>query len=169
MKLADIKYPIFPIRSHDKLYKKDGIIYVDTHKNTWIVDNTNLKGNSLAMRRFRITKDLYPLKPAIFTLAQLLRYKSTTHIFIDKFGKLFRYTKTKRCKLEYKKVLSYKYDENTVAFIVEDVNHPIYADFKTLNLYKDMENLFLGLIWYNNSWIFYDISTEKKKKTWKKI
>lgn len=169
MKLTDIKYPIFPIRSHDRIYEEDNILYVDTINKTWIVDNKNLNGITLAARRFKIT-DPYPLKPAIFTLAQLLRYKSSNNLYIDHLGKLFRHKKTNTYKLEYKKVLRYKVHEDQVAFFVKDVSYPIFVDYKTLNLYQDNdEELYLGLLWYNGSWIFYELSLNKKEDTWRKF
>lgn len=169
MKLHDIKYPIYPIRACNKVYEKNGIIYVETHLKTWIADNKNLAGENLAKRRLKF-KDPYPLNTCIFNLAQMIRYKSFTNMYLDREGKLFKYQKRNRAKLEYKKILSYTQKGDLVAFIVKDINTPIYAGIMTLEQYKQSENeeLYLGLLWINNSWIFYDTSYKPKKETWRK-
>lgn len=171
MKLTDINYPIFPIRGHYRVYNEDGIDYVETHLRTWVLDNKNLQGGSLASRRFKIV-DPYPLKPAIFTLAQLLVYiKENKHtIYIDKLGKIFKYKRTKRYELIYKKVSKYYADNQNVYFEVEDVGAAIAVDVRTLNLYEyNDQELYLGLIYYNGGWLFYEATTKKKKDTWIKI
>lgn len=167
-KLTDIDYPIFPIRTHRKIWTKDNITYVETDIKVWELDNKNLNGKTLAHRRLKI-KNPYPLRPAIFTFAQLIRHLSKTKLYIDVYGKVFKYIKTKRCKLEYKRVINYETNNGLVAFRVEGVNHIILADNYTIEKLHNNNELWLGLLWYNNSWVFYETSVEAKKSTWRKV
>ena len=98
MRLTDIKYPIFPLREHVKVENVDDVLYVHSLRGSWILDNKNLPGETLAIRRFRISNSLYPLNKAIFNLAQLINNKSRQQVYIDKFGTFFKYRKSKRCK-----------------------------------------------------------------------
>jgi len=171
VKLTDINYPIFPIRGHYRVFSEHKIDFVETHLRTWILDNKNLPGPTLAARRFKI-QDPYPLKPAIFNLAQLLKYTETpsTGIYIDTLGKIFKYKKTKRHKLVYKKVLKHWVEGTNVVFELKDISSYIHVDVGVLNKYKGFdEQFYLGVIYYHGGWIFYDTSEHKKKDTWKKI
>ena len=94
---------------------------------------------------------------------------SKTKLYIDVYGKVFKYIKTKRCKLEYKRVINYETNNGLVAFRVEGVNHIILADNYTIEKLHNNNELWLGLLWYNNSWVFYETSVEAKKSTWRKV
>lgn len=170
MLLTEINYPIFPIRS-GKLYVKDGIDYINTGRNVWIIDNKNLQGKTLADRRFNIQiKERYPLTFTIFNISQLLNY-TKGNIFIDNLGNIFKYKKSRYEKLEYHKVIGKKgIGETTQALHIEAYPMPFYVNNALFNrVYEYKEDLYLGLLGYHGGHLIYDLSTEKKDTTRRKV
>lgn len=171
MLLTEINYPIFPIRSHNKLYVKDGIDCIDTALNKWQIDNKNLVGETLAARRFGIPREIrYPLTFTLFNLTQLLNYKKG-HMFIDNLGNIFSYKKTRMEKLEYHKVIGKSYaDEGNCALHVEAYSMPFYVTKGLFNrIYGYGEEIYVGLLGYHGGHLVYDLSTEKKDTTRRKV
>ena len=80
----------------EKIDLKTGELFAKTR----IVDDTNMKEETLGLRRAKLLdiyhyKDVYPLPKAIFFPADLVKVsKSGNNLFIDYSGKLFRYIKS---------------------------------------------------------------------------
>jgi len=170
MRLEDIKFPIFPIRSYNKIYEEHKIIHIETAVNYWIIDNKNLSGDDLASRRFKIKKEKrYPLTLSIFTIGQLLRYKSPTSYFIDSLGYMFKYSKSTRTKLSYYRVDKYVIREKAVLLFSNKLPYPIYIDHLYFKSVDDVDNLYVGLLDYRNGHLLYELTNVWKKETWRKI
>ena len=170
MLLTEINYPIFPIRSYIKLYEKDKIQYIDTANKTWIIDNKNLAGETLAARRFRIPKEeRYPLILSIFNLMQLLRYIKGRR-FIDSLGNIFTYKKTRYESLKYYKVIGTLDMINNIAVYTEEYSTPFYVTKTDFNMiYEKDKDLFIGLLAYHGGHLFYELSRLKKDDTRRKV
>lgn len=116
MKLTEIAFPVYklgsiePIRDSGELYfRKLRRLEDDSLVETkLVVDNRNLPGFTLAIRRLALLEDkevqLYKLKSAIFFLADLLKLATPKTWFIDANGKTFRYIKTHTVKLIFKPI-----------------------------------------------------------------
>lgn len=170
MLLTDINYPIFPIRGNRRVYIENGIDMVDTVVKTWQIDNKNLVGNTLAERRFGIEReDRYPLTVTIFNISQLLNYKKSNK-FIDSLGHIFKYKKTRYEKLTYHKVIG-KTDigEGVYAVYVEEYASPFYVSYALFNKVFDYDTVYIGLLGYHGGQIVYELTTEKKENTRRKV
>lgn len=95
---SSVKFPVFLIRSHYKLYAEDNIDYIETYHNKYIIDNKNLTGDTLGVRRLKL-KDLefplYPLAKSINTPEELIFQKPSKQKYIDSTGYIFTHKKTK--------------------------------------------------------------------------
>lgn len=75
--------------------------------NPRVIDDTNVAGETLSLRRLRLYSEgvkLAPLHKAVFFLADLIKLAATTKYFIDSSGKIFTYAKNTRAKLKYKRI-----------------------------------------------------------------
>ena len=98
-----INFPIYPLRSYINKYTVDDIVIIETYYNTYILDNRNLEGETLAERRLHSKGNLYPLNNPIYTYQELV--KSKYKEYIDKYGNIFKYVRTNfvaihSCKIE---------------------------------------------------------------------
>ncbi len=168
MKLQDINFPIFPLRAYNKLYYEDNILYIETYYNNYIIDNKNLTGDTLAKRRLRLpAKNRYPLNLALFTIAQLV--KSKTKVFLDNYGNLIEYKRTKMVKICYKKIIRYKEsDKGEVAIWMSNIPYPIYVSKYYMEQFR-YKDLYAGILNYGGGYILFELSQEKKKDIRRKI
>ena len=95
-----ITFPIFKTEEGhwDKI---DGLLLLNDH----IVDDTNMPGSTLGIRRVQThtaLKDLEPLPKALYNLAGLI--KNGPKSYIDSSGMPFSYKKTKFCALKYYRI-----------------------------------------------------------------
>ena len=169
MLITDILFPIFPIRGYRRLYEESNMLKIDTYVKSWIIDNRSLQGN-FSRRRLQMDKETkYPLTLAIFNITQLMNYKSKTKKFIDFQGKLINYKKTRMVKLKYYAVQRIKKGKSKVAIFVKDIPYPIYVTLTQWQEAYQFDKIWIGLLDYNNSSIFYSWSHEYKCETWRKI
>lgn len=174
MKLHNINFPIYPIRKYNSIVEKDKIITIDSYHNTWILDNKNLVGDTLARRRLRIpVKERYPLNAIIFTIEQLIKYKGSTNLFVDTYGKIIKYTKTKTAAVIYRKIVKYMEppEGGDMAIFVEKIAYPLYISKYYLKEFGAIgsNDLYAGLIKYGSNYILFELSSVNKKDTWRKI
>lgn len=169
MLITDICFPIFPIRGYKKIYEESNMLKVDTYVKSWVIDNRNLQGN-FTSRRLKMNQETkYPLTLAIFNISQLIKYKSNTNKYIDFYGKLINYKKSRRVKLKYYLVQKIKKGKSKVAIFVEDIPNPIYITPVQWDENYNFDKLWLGLLSYNGGFIFYSWSDEHRGETWRKI
>jgi hypothetical protein len=73
-----------------------------------VVDDASIPGTTLGMRRLRLKADpkvtLFPVRTAIYFLADLVKLAKSTTWFIDNSGRVFHYEKTTRAKLTTRKI-----------------------------------------------------------------
>jgi len=166
MKLSEISWPIYKIRQYTALNTERGITYIETYHNSWLIDNKNLKGDTLGERRLRMDKeDLYPLSGVIFNISQLVHDKSQTRKYIDSSGELFTYKKERFYKVTCHKVLKIK--------PIEGQGYAIWA--KGLHAPMQVRDMPLEKIQYvtvvniKKGYFLYDIRTEACKDTRRKL
>ena len=76
--MININFPIYPLRAYNNLAKIDGITYIDTYYSSYVLDNKNLEGATLAERRARSKEKLYPLNEKITDFKGLILSKYKT-------------------------------------------------------------------------------------------
>jgi len=113
--LKDIQFPIYRL-GLDKPSQYDGVLYYESIKTDkegkkidikQIVDDTKVKGNSLAMRRLVMMSEginLKPIKNAIFFISDFIKLATAGTWFIDSSGMLFQHTKSVRAKLVFRPI-----------------------------------------------------------------
>lgn len=163
--LPDIKYPIYPIRSYEKITDINGVVKIYTAYNMYIVDDRNLEGNNLGERRLRLKKFKYPLRTSVNTVKDLLLKKYPTRVFIDAEGVIFKYYKSTKATLKYHKITKLIYDGlGKTKVLVKGIPTPfiLHEEIPPKFKYAGLFNLYGG-------YILYEVTTEKKKSTWRKV
>ena len=161
----DIKFPIFIIGSHSRLWTENNILFLKSESGIiYKVDNKNLPYEKLSQRRAKIQKkERYNFIATIFTYAQLI--KSGKKLFIDSSGKLFKYRKDRRVSLIYKEIKRIKRIEGKGFLLyVKGVSSP----FTVSSLIYNFER-YIGLLLIDGGYLVYEFSEEEKKSTWRKI
>ena len=154
-----LKFPVFVVHT-DNVELVDGILWIEGE----VLDDTNMKGDTLGLRRLQSPmKGMYPLKYMIEDIPDLLNHQGK--YYIDNSGFFFEKEKTKVAELKYHKIL--RVEKKTIASVlwVKDCPFPF-----TLKRPLPKDSSWAGVLHRGGiPWILYDISTEKKKDTWRKI
>lgn len=157
MNFLSMKFPLYVLHS-DEVEFKDGLLFCDTQ----IVDDTNMKGKTLGVRRLQTPhKNLYPLRYMIESYSGLMKHRGKW--FVDTNGKFFRYTKEHKVDIKYKKVTKIERKEVATLIWVEDIPFPFEEKRPNTSPYVGVA------YWQNKPAFLYDFSAEKKKDTWRKI
>jgi hypothetical protein len=134
------------------------------------IDDTTLKGDTLARRRLRMKSlgvPLMRLTKAFFFLGDLIKVATPKTWFIDSNGKIFNYHKQTRAKLKFHKV------EKIIPLpsggvIVEPDN--LSVRFKALfapNI--PLSELYVGILYLGLSPILYGFYDKKYNDTWRLV
>lgn len=104
LKLHDIQFPIYPIKSnYHKIWEDHNITWIETDTGKYVLDNKNLDGDTLGKRRLKINNLMLYRPRGVFTsVAQLVKCRSKT--YIDTTGKVFHYKKSSYVPLKYYKI-----------------------------------------------------------------
>lgn len=175
--LMEISYPVFCL-GKDRPQTENGVVLyitrtrqedseelITTYK---IVDDKNVEGNTLALRRLRLLREGVPLKKisrTVFFLGDLVKVATSAMWFIDSAGVVFRYVKHTRTKLEFKKIKNV-INISTGGAIIEVEGIP--SRFKSLFAPKPSE-IYAGVLKYGVSYILYGFYMEQFQDTWRLI
>jgi len=100
MELHEIVFPVFKMRQYNKLETIDNIVYVHTHWQSYVLDNRNLQGDTIGVRRLKMRdSNIYPFKTIVKNPRDLVVSAKTNDTFVDNSGAIFKYQKTKRCDI----------------------------------------------------------------------
>ena len=179
---SDIKFPLFPVaKGLEGFYEEEGVLFAKTEYGYRILDDRNLKGDSLGLRRIQMLSNLreefsylnkrdfkrkilelvQPLPKKLDNFMNLIKYAYTTKYYLDTTGRYFKYKKTKYVPLVYKQILERKLEERAgTVFSVKGVNNWFEVPFKLTP-----EAKWVGLLKISKSWYIYEICLEKKKST----
>ena len=174
--MTELTYPVFRLGA-EKPHFIDGVVvfvrqYLDEDKNLIqkykVVDDTNLPGDTLALRRLILLKNKVKLKPinnAIFFLGDLIKLAHRKIWFIDSLGNIFQYKKSMVAKLQFKKIKYIQEIPTGGAIIeVEGIAHR----FKTLFTPRNFEQ-YAGILKHGNTHILYGLYKEKHKDSWRMV
>lgn len=117
MKLSEISFPVFRLTNRKPEFT-DGIWYYvsesfnsDTAEysvSVRVVDDNTLPYDSLSRRRLALkgqeSVKLYPLRKAVYFLADLVKLAKSGYWWVDSLGKVFEYKKSTRAKLRFYKI-----------------------------------------------------------------
>ena len=153
-----VTFPVFKIPSSN-WHKEDGLLFVDDK----IVDDRNMYGATLGLRRIQSHMDLMPLKKSIDTHLGIIKQKDNT--FIDTRGMPFIYERTTWCKLKYYSIR--KVEQKVIASILylDGVKAPF-----TIPRPPHSDMLWAGLLHlYDLPWMLYEYSETRIKDTRRKV
>lgn len=165
MKLHEVTFPIFNIRANESITREDGIVYVypSMVRNTKkILDNTNLPGANLGLRRIQFTENKYKLNKSLFTLKELFNNTCSNKHFIDFKGKVFKYKKSNKHRIvKYFKIVKTTKILNK-GYKVELLGSN-YTKILSSASFNPSNIKYLGIINISGMNILYDISPEYQK------
>lgn len=156
--ISSIVFPIYPLPSSN-WESADGLLFIDGK----VVDDKNMRGETLGTRRLQTSFELLPLKKAVLDFTGMI--KQSNNVFIDSTGIPFIYQKTKMLPLRYKKIKHI--DRKVVASVLhlEGERHPI-------KIIRPPESgmTWAGVLYYQElPWKLYEYSEESKKDTRRKV
>ena len=154
-----LEFPIFVLHS-DNVELIDGILFIDNQ----ILDDTNMKGKSLGIRRLQSPmKGLYNLKYMLDDVSELLQHQGK--YYIDSVGFFFVKQKTTKVRLKYQKIL--RVEKKHIVSMLWLKNCPFPFPLKR----PLPENASWAGVLYRQGfpWALYDLAEEEKKETWRKI
>lgn len=163
MNLQDIQFPVFQLGEHDRIETISNITYVYRADQQLILDNKNLHGDTLGKRRLRILdKDkIFKLSKRYNSIIELIKFKGGKNKFVDNNGKVFKYTKTKRSKVIYKKIIAQKNIPN-IGIRIRLIND---LDFIISPTYGYVVGQYAGLLIFNADYLLFEITREYKDDT----
>ena len=161
---SDINFPIFTITpSYKRIWDDLNVKYIETESGIYILDNMNLKGDTLGERRLKIKTGLrYVPRKVYYNITQLI--KSKTKTYIDNTGCVFTYRKTRTVPLRYYRVMDVVNTEEGCILTFKNVNFKLRTSCK-----EAYDIIYIGLLITDNGYIIYDTSEVKKKDTHRKI
>ena len=153
-----ISFPVYPLPSSNWEIA-DGLLFLDGK----VVDDTNMSGETLGIRRLQTSFNLLPLTKALVDFTGMIKQRNNT--FVDSTGIPFIYQKTQMLPLKYKKIK--RIDRKVVASVLhlEGEKHPL----KIIRPPED-GRMWAGILYYQGlPWKLYEYSEEYQKDTRRKV
>lgn len=174
--LSNIQFPVFIIGSTEPII--DGPVsyllsgtdtkYSDAQYKISVIDDKDVEGDTLAMRRLRLRAQgvtLKKLTKAVFFLSDFIKIAKSKIWFIDALGTIFKYVKTKTVPLMYKKVKSiHKMPQGGAIVEIEGIP----SRFKTLFVPSSTLE-WAGVLKDGPTFIFYGLYDKKYKDSVRRI
>ncbi len=156
--LRNVTFPVYPI-SDDNLYFRDGLLT----DGGLIIDDKNMPGATLGIRRLQTTHKLKRLTKSIPDITNIL--KSNKLVFIDSSGAIFRYNKTRFVPVHYRKIKRVDLHDTHSTMWLVGVNTPF-----TLKRPPQEGEEWAGVIYLNGfPWEIYELCRTHQPPTKKKI
>jgi len=153
-----VTFPVFKLPSSN-WYREDGLLFVDDK----IVDDCNMHGATIGIRRMQSHMDLMPLKKSIDTHLGMIKQKENT--YIDTAGNPFIYEKTEFAQLRYLRIKRIDYKTKACLLWLYDCSFPF-----TIPRPPETGYTWAGILHIKNyPWLLYEYSKEKIKDTRRKI
>ena len=181
MNLSEITYPVFRLGLNEPQLQ-DGVLFylregtketeegLESEVRISVIDDTNLAGDTLARRRLVIRNNgdkPFKLSRAVFFLGDLVKIAVPKLWFIDSLGKVFRYSKTSRACLTYRKVTLVLPIRTGGAIIqVEGIPSRMKTLFPPM---VDTDNLHAGVLLMGMSPILYGFYDKKYPDSWRMV
>jgi hypothetical protein len=162
--IFDMQFPIFAISTNNKrIWTEDKITYVETASGVYVLDNKNIKGDTLGQRRLRIKNSkLYIPRAVVHSIPQLIKSKYKN--YIDNNGNTFKYIKHTVVPLKYYKVDKIVETDKGCVLKFKNLNNPII-----LSCREAYGVNYVGFLLTQIGYITYEYSEVYKADTWRKI
>jgi hypothetical protein len=153
----------------------EGLVFYHTHYvdhdnienvNIRVVDDASLSGNTLGLRRLQLLDEkLFPIRTAIYFLADLVKLAKSTTWFIDNSGRVFHYEKNTRAKLITKPIKQIL-PASGIGCVVELAG--ISSRFKSLQRPSEHQH-FARVLKLGMGFIFYGFCETVKPDSWRMV
>lgn len=174
MNLSSIKFPVYYLGEEEPQTQNGVTFYFygkhnpsgDDEYKIQVIDDKNISGSSLAVRRLKLAdrkEPLFRLKKAIFFVGDLIKLTKSTTWYIDSEGQTFSYKKTTKVPLVFKPISSIL-PIKTGGSIVEVAQ--VSSRFKTLLAPTGREK-YAGLLRVGHGYILYGLYEEKLEDTYR--
>lgn len=134
-----------------------------------VVDDRSVAGDTLGMRRLRLKTDpkvtLFPVRTAIYFLADLVKLAKATTWFVDSSGRVFHYEKTTRAKLTTKRIKQVL-PADGLGCVFELQGIP--SRFKAMQRPGEHQQ-YARVLQLGMSFIFYGFCDEHKPDSWRMV
>ena len=177
MNLTEIQWPVFRLGEH-KPTEHEGVVFyskeyafIDSDESKIgfrIVDDKNLEGDTLGSRRLKLRiaeENIFPIRAAIYFLADLIKLAKQTTWFIDNAGKVFQYKKSTRAKLTAHKITKIFPGEG-MGSIIEVQGIP--QRFKSM-YHPKSEQAYAGILRWGLGYMLYGFYTEPFKPSYRNV
>lgn len=178
MKLQEINWPVFRLGEREP-QQLDGVVfyYTEYHDldleaavgNLRVVDDRNVAQPTLGRRRLHLKLDpktkLFPVRTAIYFLADLLKLAKSTTWFIDNHGTVFQHKKHTRAKLTTRKI-NKVLPVPTLGCVLELEGY--VQRFKCIQRPRPEQQYAVVLTWGLTT-ILYGLSEVPLKPTWRQV
>mgnify|MGYP003657612886 CR=1 FL=1 len=164
--LLDIEFPVFKLRSYNKIETIDNIIYVHTHWKSYVLDNKNLKGDTIGQRRSNITiGDVYPFKSVYKNPRDLVLSSKTGDTYCDNTGRVFKYQKSMRCPVVCFEIKTYLRVGSKIIIHLKEYPAPQVIPSSAF----DPDYKYITLAKYGEYYLLYSLEKEYIKPFTKKL
>lgn len=177
MNLEQIVWPVFRLGEREP-GRDNGVVYyateysdLDTDEHTAtlrIVDDQNIDKPTLSRRRLTLLVQgvkLFPIRQALYFLGDLLKLAKATTWFIDSSGQIFQYSKTRRAKLEVRRIVRVLPTTGLGAVIeLEGIAHRFKTTFKPAD-----DDEYAAVLKSGLTYIFYGLYKTKPSESWRMI
>lgn len=158
-----MEFPLFKIGKFESIdHNPLGKIYITTIKNTYVLDDISLEGETLGHRRLKVKlrgDKLYKFRGKVDTLKQLVKHPGGT-TFIDNKGNIFKYRKgKKRFKVVSYPIEKRKDVENGVVIYIKNYPTPHLIPHKYI---ADNTN-YVSIMFTDTGPLIYDYTSEPHK------
>jgi len=160
-----------PLKHEGVVYYKNSYLNVDDNTVTVhikLVDDANQGAGTLASRRLRMKNQgapLYPLRRAIFFMGDFLKMARSDYWFIDSNGFIFKYKKSIRAKLVFRKIKHIIPGRRTGSSIEV---YGIPERFKTMFIVRSYMQ-YAAILEYRGLHILYGVYDQQYKDSWRLI
>lgn len=167
--MLQYKFPLYKLSPTGKIKEENNIIYIHMITgNVWIVDNRNLAGSSLAMRRINLAKheeykkEMYHFPKIILDIRELIKEGSGQ--YIDSNGELIKFSPTTFKNILYLPIKKRIYVEREGFYIEVDLYRESILLYPDQREVRDMDNLYAKVIILNNAPLLIELTKEKTQK-----
>lgn len=174
--LTEIAWPVFRLADRKPDFK-DGLSFFFTHYvnehneetgNMRIIDDKSYPQKTLGLRRLAMQLDevnLYPIRTAIYFLADLIKLGKAATWFVDNSGRVFQYEKNTRAKLITKKIKQIL-PADGLGCVVE--LEGISSRFKCMRRPNEFQS-YARVLKFGMGFIFYGFCEEVKPDSWRMV
>lgn len=174
--LTDIQFPIYQLRPHKEIQQSivGPVLIYGAAGQIYALDDISLPG-SFAARRLQLEEQckeveevkFYKLRVCLKSLAELLHdiRRNRFRMYVDSTGYIFKYEPTTFYTLEYRKITKIVNTTGKSWHIeVSGVNTPLKLTYQ-----PHLSLQYAGIIKLPTGYIVYELSSEKKPNTRRKI